>query len=438
MKTLASEITAYKEALDALPSEKADNYESSVRAILIARDGVAKKIKNASRVDGKTYDNLVAQDKRLKEAARVVVEIVGKDIFVDWREAHQPPVAAWWWFLDERVAENEARDQEAKRKNAAFWIILTALCVSGSIHLTAEITRRFMGEEGHWSATIKVLLEAPLTVLNAGLGVLALSTLTNPGREWAERLLAALGLFEKYSFKKRFIVAATIFLLVLGFLLSLPSVARFYERRGARFAQQYDSANAVINLQRAIRLDPTNANAHYNLALVYESQNDSLTNNEAINEYRAALSLDNGFAEARNGLMRLYIRNAKGDEDLNHILQNLTNAIQLSPPDWDVQYALYKNRGWVNWRLGHYPEAKCDLQKAIEIDLNRPGRVDALKDRVAPHCLLAEVLKSLHREEEAMEESDICVRYQCSAEEVEQEWVLKAQERTGTVGGCVR
>jgi len=437
MKNLASKISAYKEALDGLPSEKTDNYESLVRTILIARDRVNHGLKNVSH-DDKIYAHVVEQDKRLKEAGKVIVDTIGRNGFVDWREANQPPDTAWWWFLDERIAKNDEKAKEAAQKSAAFWIILTVLCVSGSIHLTADITRRFIGTEGDWATTINALLQAPLTVLNAGLGVLALGTLTDPGREWAEKLLTSVGLFKKYSFKKRFVVAAAIFILVLCCRLSLPAVAHFYVRRGLRFAEQGEQPSAVINFQRAISLDPSNANAHYNLAVMYETQNDDKNTDKAINEYNIALHYDSGLLEARSNLARLYIRDAKDEHDLNQVLQNLTNAINFSPQAWDVRYALYKNRGLAHLRLNHHPEAEADLREAIKIDQNRPGRQDSLNDRVAPHCLLGHVLYAQHREAEAMEEWDTCVRYHCSDEDIEPEWVREAQEHTKIVGDCVQ
>lgn len=438
MEPLGSKISAYEEALDALPSKKTDDYEASVRTILIARDAIAHRIKDAGHFEEKTHDRVVAQDRRLKEVAKVVVKTLGQNTFVDWREAHQPPETSWWWYLDERVAKDAERAHDVEQKNAAFWIILTVLCVSGSIHLTVEITRRFIDEGGTWSATVKALLEGPLTVVHAGLGVLAFSTFTNTGREWAERLLMKLGLFEQYSFKKRFLIAAVIFILLLSFQLSLPAIARYYVERGMRFARQRDEASAVENFQRAIRLDPGNAQAHYNLAVMYEGQNDDLHNDKAIKEYLAALNLDNGFIEARNNLARLHIRNARDDQDLNHVLQTLTNAIHLSPEAWDVRYALHKNRGLVHLKLKHYAEADEDLRTAIGIDLSRPGRVDDLNDLAAPHCLRGYALEGLNRKEEAMAEWDTCARYHCSDEDLDPEWVRTAQQRKNTVGDCIK
>src|SRR2546423_4289071 len=337
MKSLGAKILAYEEALDALPSGKTDNYESVVRRILIARDGVAKALKNVTRIDEQAYGQVVEQDKRLKDAAQVVVGTIGESTFVNWREANQPPDTAWWWFLDKRVAENDVRSEEAKQKRGTLWIILTVLCVSVSLNLTAEIVKRFFSGGRDGLSTVNTIFQALLIVLNAGLGVLALGTLTDPGRQWAEGLLTNLGLFKKYGARKRFFVAAVVLILVLCFRLSLPTVPRYSLDRGVRLSGQNDQTGAMESFRRAVSLDPDNAGAHFNLGTVYENIHNY---DEAINEYYSAKVLDSRYLEAHNNLARLYLWRGKDEKDYENALQIINDALSLSPSEWDVRYVL--------------------------------------------------------------------------------------------------
>jgi tetratricopeptide (TPR) repeat protein len=434
MKSLAAKILAYKEALDALPSEKTDDYESDIRRILLARDAVAKALNNVTRIGEEDYGRVVKEDKRLKDAAQTVVYTIGADAFVNWREANQPPDSAWWWFLDRRVAQDEARDEEAKQKRGALWIILTVLCGSVSLNLTAEIVKRFFSGGKDALSIVNTFFQTLLIVLNAGLGVLALGTLTDPGRQWAEGLLTNLGLFKTYGAKKRFLVAAVVLVSVLCFRLSLPAIARFYMERGARFAGQGDQAGEMDSFRRAVSLDPDNAGAHYALGTAYENLRDH--NDEAINEYSSATLLDSRFLEARNNLARLYIKRGRDEKDFENALQIINDALRLSPSEWDIRYTLYKNRGWAECELKLYPRAEDDLRTAIQIDESRPGRNDASEDRAAAHCLLGYALEA-EQKEGAIDEWDFCARYySCGDEDLDPKFVRTARERSGIEGDC--
>jgi len=434
MKSLAAKILAYKEALDALPSEKTGSYESDVRRILLARDAVAKALKNVPRIGEEDYGRVVEQDKRLKDAAQEIVLTLGEDAFNNWREANQPPDAAWWWLLDRRVAANELKDEKAKQKRGAFWIILTVLCVSVSLNLTAEIVKRFLSGGRDALSTVNTIFQTLLIILNAVLGVLALGTLTDPGRQWAEGLLTELGLFKKYGARKRFLVAFLVLIAVLCFRLSLPAIARLYMERGARFAGQGDQTEAMESFRRAISLDPDNAGAHYALGTAYE--NLPHRDEEALNEYNSATLLDSGFLEARNSLARMYLKQARDEKDFENALQVINDALRLSPSEWDVRYALYKNRGWAECELKLYPQAEEDLRTAIQIDESRPNRVDASENRGAAHCLLGYVLEAEHKEG-AIDEWDFCARYySCGDEDLDPKFVREARERSGIEGDC--
>jgi Tfp pilus assembly protein PilF len=430
MKDLETKISVYQKELDRLPLNQTTNYESHLRRILIVRDDIARLLETGSHANEATFGRIVELDKRLKGNARTIVGILGEDTLINLREATQKPVTAWWWFLDKRAAEDIARDNEVEQKRNALWVILTALCVTISLSLIAEILKRFFSGGRDWLGVVSTIIQAPLLLIHAVLGLLAMGTLTDPGRQWIEKLLTQIGLFTKYGAIKRLIIAAVVLILVVGFRLSLPSIARSYVRRGTRYIVQNNQSRAMDDYQRAISLDPDDARAHYGLGTVYETMHNY---DEAINEYRSAVTLDNKLLEAHNNLARLYIWRGK-DKDFENALQILNDAINLSPQEQDIRYVLFKNRGWANYEFKHYPQAEDDLRQAIQIDQNRPGRKDDSNDRAAPHCLLGYVLEAQNKEG-AKEEWEDCLSYSAGEEDLKADWVITAKSRLRDAGG---
>jgi tetratricopeptide (TPR) repeat protein len=425
---LEVKVSAYEKALDDLSLESARS-ESRVRSLFLARDGVARELRNAAEVTEQAYGRIAELDKRLKVLTKVINDVIGEKTFISWREVNQPPEAAWWWFLDKRAVENAERDNETGQKRNALWIILTALLVSISLGFIVEISKRFLSGGRDWVSVVNTIVQTPLIIVQAALGLLAAGTLTDPGRQWAETLLTKVGLYKSYGVKKRVILAAAIFALVLGVRLSLPRFARFYIERANANLVQNDQSKAMENYQRAMSLDPDSARAHYSAGTVYENLHNY---DDAINEYRAAVALDNKFLEAQNNLARLYLWRGK-DKDFENALQILNDALNQSPSERDVRYVLLKNRGWANFELKHYTQAENDLRQALQIDQNRPRRTDDSSDRAAPHCLLAYVMEATNKGG-AMDEWEDCLSYSSGEEDLKAEWISTAKSRL-TDGG---
>jgi tetratricopeptide (TPR) repeat protein len=420
---LEARLSTYQKTLNEL-SLDSESAESTVRSLFIARDGLAQAIKNVGAIDEQTFGRIASLDKHFKALAKSISSAISEETFVNWREVSQPPKSAWWWFLDRRVTQDDERAETAKQKRDALWTILTVLFVSIAINLIAEIVKRFFSGGRDWLSTMNTIAQAVLIVLNAGLGVLALGTLTDPGRLWAEQLLTSLGLFKKYGAKKRLLIASSILILTIGFRLSLPFIARIYVEQGTRQVVQKNQSKAMESYQRATSLDPDNAFAHYGLAIAHENFHNY---EDAIAEYRSAVALDSRFLEAQNNLARLYLWRGK-DKDFENALQTLNDALNQSPSEQDVRYVLLKNRGWANYELKHYTQAEGDLRQALNIDQNRPGRIDDSSDRAAPHCLLGYVLEATNKGG-AKEEWEDCVRYSAGEEDLKAEWISTAKSR---------
>ena len=214
--------------------------------------------------------------------------------------------------------------------------------------------------------------------------------------------------------QKRWIILLAIagMVLVLAIVKSLPSIARYLNNRGFELQQRGQIRAAIEDYHRAIRLNPSYAEAHYNLADAYEEIPDY---DKALEEYQRAINDDFMFYHAYNNLSRLYILRRR---DYGAALRLLDRAMNLKPQEPSVQYSLHKNYGWANFELRQLGQAEQHLRFAVALD----------SERGAAHCLLAKVLDAQRRATSALSEWEACAAYG-SQSEVEPEWRNEAQER---------
>lgn len=238
--------------------------------------------------------------------------------------------------------------------------------------------------------------------------------ITPPSPNWVGRIVTGIrGVSNRESLKGWIIVAVLAGMtFVLVTMKSLPWIARHYNNRGVQRQKGRDFKAAIQDYERAISLNSTYAEAHYNLADTYEE----IPNYEkALEEYQRAIDADPAFYPAYNNLSRLYILRRK---DYGAALLLLDRALSLEPREPSVQYSLHKNYGWANFELHNLGQAEQNLRMAVGLS----------NDRGAAHCLLAEVLEAQGKASLALGEWEACVAYSVSPE-VEPEWRNKAQER---------
>jgi tetratricopeptide (TPR) repeat protein len=205
--------------------------------------------------------------------------------------------------------------------------------------------------------------------------------------------------------------------LTLALMKSLPLVARFYNNRGYLLQQRGEIKGAIEDYHRALLLNPSYAEAHYNLADAYEEIPDY---DKALEEYQRAINADFSFYQAYNNLSRLYILRRR---DYGAALRLLDRAMNLKPQEPSVQYSLHKNYGWANFELHQLGQAEQNLRFAVAVN----------SERGAAHCLLAKVLDTEEKAAVALAEWEGCAAYS-SQEEVEPEWRNEAQEHLSKKG----
>jgi tetratricopeptide (TPR) repeat protein len=301
---------------------------------------------------------------------------------------------------------------QVKPHRAAFF---SGLFASVAVILTTDSLRRFLSVDGGWphiAATIIQLvfiLFAIIAILFIGLSLLSLST---PLMGKAARL----GIFNGSARSRKASVLTFIAAVIaFGLWMSLPVFAHYYNERGVRFqyAEPPDLSRARESFQQAVKLNPSYAPAHYNLALAEED----LQPEKAMEEYLLALRYDSHIYPAYNNLARLYLLRGQGN-DYENALNLLSQAVSLSPQDEHAQYSLNKNLGWANYALKHHPLAETYLRRAISLRNNQGA---------AAHCLLAYVLKEQGKPG-VIDECYDCVALAPGEKDVEAKWVNDARD----------
>lgn len=308
-----------------------------------------------------------------------------------------------------RVRSGEAPQEKLHRMTFFSWLF-----ASLALLLAIDVLRRFLGESGGWPDIIATVIQlvcilfATIALLLTGISLLHLA---DPLVEQAARL----GRFDAFAEARRAVLVTGIVLsAAFGLWLSLPALAHYYNERGSEFqsAEPPDLSRARESYQQAVRLNPSYAPAHYNLAAVQED----LHPEKAMEEYMFAIRCDSHLYAAYNNLARLYLRRGE-DHDCKEALNLLNQAVDLSPPDENVQYSLNKNLGWANYLLKHYLPAETYLRRAISLH----------SQSASAHCLLAYVLREQGKAG-AVDECYDCVSLSPGEKDIEANWVSDARD----------
>jgi len=159
-----------------------------------------------------------------------------------------------------------------------------------------------------------------------------------------------------------------------------PDDAETYYNRGVAYAKLNKYEQAIKDYEKAIELNPDDAKAYYNRGLAYAELNKY---EQAIEDYDKAIELNPNYAEAYNNRGFAY---AKLNE-YERAIKDYGKAIELNP----ALAAAYNNRGLAYAKLNKYERAIEDYSKAIELN---PNLAEAYSNRGIAYS-------EIHRYEEA-------------------------------------
>jgi Tfp pilus assembly protein PilF len=409
---LTAAIDAYgstlQEVLAGVGGKQPKELTGAVGRMLLARDLVARLLSAGSEMTSppapEELGRLVDLDIRLRAQAGKIVRRVGRERFADWRRALPCPEAAWWWSLEEVASSQRSHMNSAI--SAASWVLIAV-----ALSFIIEITRRFLSGGTDLASTI----------IQGLLGFVVGGTIFQWARQLADggspQATGKKGLFASNT--SRLITVAVLIIIAVAMEYARPRVARIYSDRGATLYKGGQVTAAIQNYQRAINLDPSYAQAHYNIGSAYE---DVLDYEKAMGEYRNAILADSEFYAPYNNLARLYILKSN---DYAGALKLLDKALSMKI-EGDEQaraifmYALYKNRGWADLGLKNYSEAKDDLQHAQRF----------LGDDAEAYCLLAQVSEAQKDKASAEENWKACGEFASRQRgRIDPTWVGLAREK---------
>ena len=124
-----------------------------------------------------------------------------------------------------------------------------------------------------------------------------------------------------------------------------------------------DVSTAESTYQQAIKLDPNNAVAHYNLGTVYDRQGNT---SQAVTEYTATLVISPTFTDA---LFNLGVDTATSDPAGAQRLYLRVLALQ------PTFAAAWLNLGFIVQGEGNLAEARTDWAKAVALDATLASHV---------------------------------------------------------------
>jgi tetratricopeptide (TPR) repeat protein len=365
---------------------------------LLARDAV-EAVQRAI-VDPQTALQVMAADLELQRL-RPRLSRLGEQLVL-LRRLRRPADEAWWWFPE--------RSQSLAAERGLS--VASLLLVPFSLGVALDAARRY-GVEG-------IGVESALPIAAAALGSVSLSGVLSGGAgRGLTRWLDAAG----WGRGCRLAISATTFLLLLAIFCSFllyPRLSRHYEALAHRELEpqardghpQLDLGR--IYLERAVRFDPTNQVAHFQLGGLYE---DLLEEDKALSEYRIAVAA--GLDLAYDNLGRLYLHRKEFDRAAVVLQAGLARLGRAPEPE--LRYAFLKNLGWARVAQKRFAEARALLLEAAALYPNRP----------AAHCLLAKATMGLADRAAAAEEWRRCLGTVTGGELADPDtdvWIGEAQE----------
>ena len=378
--------------------------EAQILNILISRDKVQAALAQTNSISETTLATLRPLDDQLKEKAGEIAPIIQA---ADWRSSMTPDEKAWWWFL-----ESPKPDSGWERWDW-LWKAVSVTSLTVSLGLVGEISSRFLTGGPDALGAILVSTQSVLSLLAAG------GALTQAGREAGSRLFKSRNVPERYWQEIGAGFSGLLLVGVLGLRLSLPVFASWYANWGWDNYQEGDWGSAEEDYQRALQLNPDDALAHFRLGLLYENlQNFDL----ARTQYQ--LAMQGGEPIAINNLARLHIFNKNYSAAASLIREAKALAAKRQQPlDDNTEYAMLKNLGWARFKQGNYPDARRQLEEAINLQKS----ANIKENLAAPYCLRAQVKEA--QGEKAWDDWNQCNAKANPNFPEEDKWVWKAQKR---------
>jgi tetratricopeptide (TPR) repeat protein len=332
-------------------------------ATLLLRDAIEHELREGQVREPQLAHRILAVDERLRALAAASYRY--RKQLVRWRRDLRPSHDGWWWWLDRTLSTRLAVAETV--------ILVGALLLFPFGLQTAIDFARLYGSDDTGLQSFLLLLATLLGSLSLG------SIMSLRFRDHLTTFIERVGGGVHW---RPFAALALILIPLIGIIairMAYPAISKRFNERGMdRLAGQEGSpiqqARARGDFERAVRFDPTNAQAHYNLGRVLE---DMLEDDQAATEYRIAHRF--GLDLAGNNLAHLHLRRNEYDR--------AAFVLQQSPPmpEPAARAVALRNLGWARWGQKRFAEARGLLEESIRLD----------PQAAEPHCLLGKTLQAL-------------------------------------------
>ena len=394
---MTEDITkVYSEAVRDLSRPRSTFTEAQILRCLTARDVVARAIQEGNLTDDRALGVVNLADEKLRGLSERLVAVPQLPRL---RASLGVDPTAWWWYP---LSSPQSRRLRALSRLAPVAVV----ALNGiTLALLIDTSSRFYFQGFDFIGAVSIIAPA----------LFALAAVDGPLRSAlgsAISGLPSLATSDLRSLQLRLLVALAALIIALGGWGSLPRFSTYYSERAVEQAGRGELGAAQQSLERAIRLNPGNSVAYYNLGVVQERL---LLWEEATESYRVAVAA--GLLPATNNLGHIYL--VQGDYTAATQVLIRAQAALNQPdarPEVAVHYALLKNLGWARLGQKRYPEALGLLEQAAALD-SKPA---------AAHCLLGRLYAETGMPEEARDSWQRC-RAQARLDEIDDDtWVAEA------------
>ncbi len=393
---LESALNNYETVLTSLEQAGTKLTAEEVLTVLISRDVLEGSLHSRSvPPESQVILQIFDLDSRLKGQAKKITATV--DLAAS-RVCLNPPETAWWWFLEPPPHILDRLDW--------LWSILSVASLTGSFSLALHISSCFLAGGADFFGALAVGTQGILTFLTAK------GSFSEVGKRALQHFLSQLNLPEYWWWELKLGLSGALLAGLVFFYSTLPQIGEGYRRSGIKHFEAGYLASAEGDFQRALHLNPDDVETYFYLGLLYEDLQQS---DQAKEQYRIAVL--GGYLEAYNNLARLYI--LEQDYSMATSLLQRLRLQGIDPNNVDLNYAFYKNLGWLQLEQNQLASAKANLQLAI----------DFAPEQAAAQCLMAQVLYEQNSPQQALPHWEQCLAYASGLQPEEANWIGLARER---------
>lgn len=407
-------LERYQAALQALQQDKIAPLQ--LIEVLRTRDRIQGLLDNAlakpqvSELSNQFWLQLATLDDRLRTCQK---EIATHPDLPQWRQSFRPPESAWWWYFP--------KPPDARDRYDWLWDALAIACLTASLALTQDIARRFIDDSfgGVWSS-LGALTPAVMTLFAGG------GAFTRLGRETVERLFENSPIHRSRWSEVKFGLSATLLALLVLFHTMLPRLALLYNEAGLNNLEAGAYTQAEGNFKRALKLRPNFAEAHYNLAVLYDDLEEA---EKAESQYQ--LAAQGNITAALVPLGQQAIAAQDFNEAVALSMEGLEQQADNPNADPETTLNLHRNIAWARIQQVRADPNLPPIEQSVLLAEAREALETALSidaDDTASNCLMAQVLEA-QNDSTALDFWERCLEFTSGTNPAELQWSLTARER---------